>query len=96
MITVDSKSLCSSSIHPSEESFAQSTIPIDSMSHPGKHKVLGIRWDLERDHLVFDLAHLLEKAEILQPTKRNVVSLIGQMYDPFRGISRILGMGCLS
>ena len=76
MITADSKSLCSSSSHPSEESFAQSTIPIDSVSHPGEHKVLGIQWDLERDHLVFDLAHLLEKAEMFQPTKRNVVSVI--------------------
>ena len=76
MITADSNSLCSSSIHPYEESFAQSTIPIDSVSHPGEHKVLGIQWDLERDHLFFDLAHLLEKAEMFQPTKRNVVSVI--------------------
>ena len=37
---------------------------------------------MSNDQLVFDLRSLAEKTTGLQPTKRNVVSLIGQIYDP--------------
>ena len=69
-------------IRSSEESFAEVTLPADPTSHPGKHKVLGVRWDVQEDQLVFDLRSLAERATDLQTTKRNVVSLIGQIYDP--------------
>ena len=65
------------SIGPAEETFST-----DSVSRPGEHKVLGVRWRVEEDQLVFDLTHLAEKAAKLQPTKRNVVSVVGQIYDP--------------
>ena len=70
------------SIGPAEESFSEVTIPTDSVNRPGEHKVLGVCWDVEGDQLIFDLTHLVEKAAKLQPTKRNVVSVIGQIYDP--------------
>ena len=37
---------------------------------------------MTKDQLIFDLAHLVERARRLEPTKRNVVSVIGQIYDP--------------
>ena len=38
---------------------------------------------MTKDQLIFDidLAHLVERARRLEPTKRNVVSIIGQIYD---------------
>ena len=69
------------SIGPAEETFSEVTIPTDSLSRPGERKVLGVRWRVE-DQLVFDLTHLAEKAAKLQPTKSNVVSVGGQIYDP--------------
>ena len=38
---------------------------------------------------MFDLRNLVEKATRLQPTKRNVVSLICQIYDPLGFLSPI-------
>ena len=46
-------------------------------------KVLGVAWNPSNDSLVFDLSDLSRIAIDLQPTKRNVVSLIGRFYDPF-------------
>ena len=37
------------------------------------HKVLGVCWDMTKDQLIFDLAHLVERARRLEPTKSNVV-----------------------
>ena len=65
------------------------TLPADPTSHPGEHKVLGVRWDVQEDQLVFDLRSLAERATDLQPTKRNVVSLIGQIYDPLGYLSPV-------
>ena len=45
-------------------------------------RVLGIPWNSNNDTLVFDLSNLAEAACNLQPTKRNVISLVGRIYDP--------------
>ena len=45
-------------------------------------KVLGMTWNPADDSLVFELSKLSASADALQPTKRNVVSLIGRFYDP--------------
>ena len=76
-------------IRASEESFSEVTLPVDPISHPGEHKVLVVCWDVPNDQLVFDLRGLAEKATGLQSTKRNVVSLIGQIYDPLGFLSPI-------
>ena len=73
-----------------EESYAQSTLPINPQgtSH-SEQKVLGVHWDVVSDQLVFTLEGLAESAVRLEPTKRNVVSLIGQFYDPLGYLSPI-------
>lgn len=76
-------------VEPSDESFSEVTLPTDYVSRPGEHKVLGVRWDVKDDQLVFDLSGLAEKAAQLRPTKRNVVSVIGQIYDPLGYLSPV-------
>ena len=45
-------------------------------------KVLSVTWNPHNDSLVFDLSDLSIAADNLQPTKRNLVGLIGRIYDP--------------
>ncbi len=45
-------------------------------------KVLGVTWNPNSDSLIFDLSDLSIAVGNLQPTKRNLVSLIGWFYDP--------------
>lgn len=60
-----------------DESFSEVTIPADPVSRPGEHMGLGVCWSIWEDQPIFNLTHLVEKAAKLQPTKRNVVSVIG-------------------
>lgn len=53
-----------------------------TMKRTEECKVLGVTWNPSNDCLVFDLSDLSVVADDLQPTKRNVVSLIGRIYDP--------------
>lgn len=41
-----------------------------------------MNWKVGADELVFDLRELSKLALELEPTKRNVVSLIGKFFDP--------------
>ena len=45
-------------------------------------KVLGVPWNPRDDSLMFELSSLSVVATEMQPTKRNVVSLVGRFYDP--------------
>ena len=45
-------------------------------------KVLGVVWDPGEDNLQFSVADIAEVAAATEPTKRNVVSIIGRFYDP--------------
>ena len=53
-------------------------------------KVLGMRWNMSEDTLVFSLHDIAEQAKKLHSTKRNVVSLIGKFYDPLGFLSPIV------
>ena len=46
-------------------------------THTEEHKVLGVRWNVQSDQLVFQLSTIGEVAITLVITKRKVVSLIG-------------------
>ena len=45
-------------------------------------KVLGIKWDENKDLLLFDIMNILKKSIELPPTKRNILKLIASIYDP--------------
>ena len=44
-------------------------------------KVLGIEWDDDNDKLIFRLNEILKDALNIQPTKRNILSVISTIYD---------------
>jgi hypothetical protein len=66
----------------SEETYASSTLGPGQKIHPGEQKVLGVRWDVSSDQIVVDLDEIAAGARSLEPTKRNVVSVVGKFYDP--------------
>ena len=48
----------------------------------GEQKVLGVAWNVSADQIVFTLEEIANQAKGLNPTKRNVTSVIGRFYDP--------------
>ncbi len=48
----------------------------------GETKVLGVTLDPDCDTLIFEVSEISAAAADLQPTKQNVVSLIGRFFDP--------------
>ena len=66
----------------SDEKYAKAMLGAPANRESGEHKLLGIPWDPDSDTLLFDMSELAYLAKSLQPTKRNLVSLIGKFYDP--------------
>ena len=59
-------------------------------------KVLGINWDNERDILSFSFEKIVEFSHSLTPTKRNLLRMIANLYDPLGLISPlVIEMKCL-
>ena len=54
-----------------------------------QQKVLGVTWDLVDDQLILSLESFVETASLLIPTKRNIVSLVGQIFDPLGFLSPV-------
>ena len=48
----------------------------------GERKVLGVRWNLEDDTLIFDQREVGKLASEMKPTRRNIVSVVGKIYEP--------------
>ena len=45
--------------------------------------MLGVLWRVKTDELVFDLSEIVKAAEDCpQPTKYQVASIVGRVYDP--------------
>ena len=77
-------------VEESEEMYVQSTLPINQRTSPNEKKVLGVPWNVAHDRLIFNLKGIPHTALHLDPTKRNVVSLIGQIYDPLGFLSPVM------
>ena len=54
-----------------------------------KGKVLGNPWDSIEDTLKFDLGEFSRKFADMKVTKRNVVSVIAQLFDPLELLTSI-------
>ena len=67
----------------------ESAVPTSS-ANLQEEKVLGVVWDSQNDCLLFNLSELSTTAEQLQPTKRNIVSLIGRFYNPIGFLAPII------
>ena len=65
------------------------TLSTSSNKHPTEQKVLGVRWNVSLDQLVFSLEAMLEATTTAEPTKRVMISLIGRIYDPLGFLSPV-------
>lgn len=65
-----------------EKTYVQATLRREISNEPGEQKVLGVCWNVQLDRFVFEFSGIANAAVVLNPTKRNVISLIGQFYDP--------------
>ena len=70
------------STEPLDETYAGASLPGTTTLQHGEHKVLGVRWNVRSDVLLFDFREVAAIADELLPTKRNVISIIGRFYDP--------------
>ena len=80
-------------LNDSTETFTQATqatLGRTQVLHDSEHKVLGVTWNVSSDQIVFSLTELAEQAKNLEPTKRNVISLIGRFYDPLGFLAPIV------
>ena len=50
--------------------------------HSGEQKILRVYWNVSGDQLHFGFASIPHQARQLEPTKRNIVSIVGRFYDP--------------
>ena len=70
-----------------EESYASTVL--GSCEHSGE-KILGVRWDLSTDNLIVGLEVVIHTTSQLQSTKRQIVSLVGKIYDPLGILSPLV------
>ena len=68
--------------HCIEETYAEATLGGLQCMDVGEHKVLGVSWNPNSDQLIVDVTELAQLATTVQPTKRNLISVIGKFYDP--------------
>lgn len=73
-----------------DETFAKTTLGGAPPTKKSEQKILGVCWDTLPDCFVFDLSELTEFASHLEPTKRNVVSMVGRFYDPIGVLSPVV------
>lgn len=52
-------------------------------------KVLGVTWNKNNDQFVFDYSNFIEIASEIDPTKSNILKLIGMFFEPLGLISPI-------
>ena len=73
-----------------EETYSSSTLCPGQYTQPGERKVLGIRWDPQTDQLIQSREDIVGLARTLEPTKREIVSLVGKFYDPLGLLSPVV------
>ena len=55
----------------------------------GERKVLGVIWDLATEQLIVNLDNFICTVKDIEPTKRAIVGLVGQFYDPLGLVSPV-------
>ena len=73
-----------------EENYTQITLGRSQRAAEQERKVLGVRWAMQSDELVFDPGDILELANQVEPTKIQVVSLVSRFYDPLGILSPVI------
>lgn len=70
--------------------YTKATLAPAQPVHSGEQKTLGVCWNVDNDQLRFGFSNLAHQARQLEPTKRNVVSVVGRFYDPLGFLSPIV------
>ena len=73
-----------------DETYAKATLGNMEHINSGERKILGVRWDVLTDQLIFSFDVIAQLAVELLPTKRRVVSTVGKFYDPLGFISPVI------
>ena len=71
-----------------DETFVEATLPTRLDRDPTEHKVR-VCWNVSLYQLVFSVDAMLEATATVEPTKRVVISLIGQIYAPLGFLSPV-------
>ena len=71
-----------------DETYAKSKL--DPHSGAKGEKVLGLSWNIENDTIHFQFEHISQKKERLEPTKRNLSSLLSSLFDLLGLISGVV------
>ena len=66
---------------PLDETYTKSVLGSAQQVRSGEQKILGVCWDVTSDRFLFSLDDVARQAAEMEPTKRNLVSLVG-FYDP--------------
>ncbi len=61
-----------------DETYGEATLGDSHGQEAKEQKVLGVRWRSSDDRLVFDVSTIIRLASTLEPTKRNVISIISR------------------
>lgn len=75
--------------HISDVTYVDMTLSPNQPTLPEEHKVLGVRWNVQSDQLIFELSAIAESVITLVPTKRRAIGFIGRFYDPLGFLSPI-------
>ena len=73
-----------------DQTYADVTLGKPHSSGSPTVKVLGVVWDPGEDSLWFSVADIAEVAATTEPTKRNVVSIIGKFFDPLGYLAPVI------
>ena len=76
------------SVSATEETYAKETL--GSEAGVGKTKFLGLFWEMEKDYLEFDFAKVANLDTKTKITKRTILSIIAELFDPLGLVSPLI------
>ena len=74
-------------VQEEQSSYTGSTLGPPLPANDDKQKILGTLWDSYEDNLIIDIKDVADLAQMVQATKRNVISVSSKIYDPMGFIS---------
>ena len=80
--------------NPTDENLTPVTHLMSYVTPTSPYKsVLGIKYDIDTDEIIYDFTHIIEMAQTKEDTKRNVLSIVSSIYDPPGRVAPITSQG---
>ncbi|KAK3727775.1 hypothetical protein QZH41_016420, partial [Actinostola sp. cb2023] len=80
-----------STVKQEDESYAKISVGgLDEITTRTEHKVLGMNWNLDSDVIVLKIDKIVEFAQTLELTKRNILRMSAKLFDPLEIVAPIL------